>query len=75
MLRRRWEGRTYLLLALVMWSLTTHPFRDGAPFLLLIETSPTFGAHYAFSVYYIETVCLSYPRPASSSAATIYLLG
>ena len=24
-------------------SLTTHPFRDGAPFLLLIETPPTFG--------------------------------
>ena len=29
-------GRTHLLLALVIWSLTTHPFPDGAPFLLLI---------------------------------------
>ena len=27
------------------------------------------------SIYYIETVCLSYPRPVSPSAATIYLLG
>ena len=34
-------GRTRLLLALVIWPLTTHPFRDGVPFLLLIETPPT----------------------------------
>ena len=29
-------GRTHLLLALVLSPLTTYPFRDGAPFLLLI---------------------------------------
>ena len=31
------HGRTY-----VIWPVTTHPFRNGAPFLLLIETPPTF---------------------------------
>ena len=35
--------RTNLLLALVIWPLTTHPFRDGAPFLLLLETPPACG--------------------------------
>ena len=28
-----------LLAFLVMWALPTHPFRDGAPLLLLIDTS------------------------------------
>ena len=32
-------GVTYLLLAFFIWPLTTHPFRDGAPFLLLMYTS------------------------------------
>ena len=32
-----------MLLALVISPLTTHPFQDGAPFLLLTETPPTFG--------------------------------
>ena len=36
-------GRTHLLLALVILPLTTHLFRAGAPFLLLLETPPTFG--------------------------------
>ena len=36
-------GRTHLLLALVIGPLTTHPLRDGAPPLLLIETPPTLG--------------------------------
>ena len=37
-------GRAYsLLLGLVLRPLTTHPFQDGAPFLLLIETPPTCG--------------------------------
>ena len=31
-------GRTHLLLALVVWPLTTRPLRDGASFLLLIQT-------------------------------------
>ena len=26
-------GSTHLLLALVTWPLTTHPFRDGTPFI------------------------------------------
>ena len=37
------ERRTHFLLALVIGPLTTHPFRDGAPLLLLIETPRTFG--------------------------------
>ena len=36
-------GCTHLLLALVIWPLTTHPFRGRAPFSLLIETPPAFG--------------------------------
>ena len=36
-------------LALAMISLTTHPFRDGVPFLLLIETPATFGCALRFS--------------------------
>ena len=46
MKRREGGGRrrTNLLLAfLVIWPLTTHPFRDGAAVLLLMETPPTFG--------------------------------
>ena len=41
-------GGTHLLLALVIRPLTTHPFRDGAPFLLLIGTPPTFGRSLRF---------------------------
>ena len=36
-------SRTHLLLVFVIRPFTTHPFRDGAPFLLLVETPPTFG--------------------------------
>ena len=43
-----WGGRSYLLLALVCSPLTTHPFRDGAPFLLRIETPPTFARSLRF---------------------------
>ena len=35
------RGGTLLLLALVIRPLTTHPFQDGAPFLLLTETPST----------------------------------
>ena len=31
-----------MLLALIISPLTTHPFRNGAPFLILIETPPTY---------------------------------
>ena len=42
-------GRTHLLLAVVYWPFTTHSFRDGAPFLLLLlETPPTFWAPTTF---------------------------
>ena len=34
-------GGTHSLLAIVIWPLTMHLFRDEAPFLLLIETPPT----------------------------------
>ena len=44
---------------------TTNALRDGAPFLLLIETPPTFGRsvrflhilHETFSIYYIPFLC------------------
>ena len=32
------RGGALLLLALVMWPLATHPFRDGAPFVLQVES-------------------------------------
>ena len=41
---------SFLLLALVVRPLATHhPFRDGAPSPLLIETPPTFGRSLRFS--------------------------
>ena len=52
-------GRTYLLLALVIWPLTKRPFRDGAPFLPLIETPPTFGRSLRrFHVLHTLVLCL-----------------
>ena len=36
-------GGAHLLLTLAVSPLTTHPVRDGAPFLLLKEIIPTFG--------------------------------
>ena len=41
-------GRTHSLLALVVWPLTTRPLRDGASFLLIIETPPTFRRSLRF---------------------------
>ena len=41
------------------------PNRDASNIWALITSS----------IHYIETVCLSYPRPVSPSAATMYLLG
>ena len=52
--------------SLSRWSTVPNPNR---------ETSNIMGAHYASSTHYTEAVCLSYPRPVSPSAATIYLLG
>lgn len=44
------DGRTstHLLLALVLWQLKTHPGRDGAQFLSLVETAPAFGGSVHF---------------------------
>ena len=67
--------RSRLLPALVIWPLTAHLFRDGASFLLLIETPPTFGRSLRFSICYMETLCLSYLLSVSPSVATIYLVG
>ena len=60
---------------LVIWPLTTHPVRDGAPFLLLMGTPPTFGCsfHFFHADYYIKTWCLSYPLPVWLSVAIIHL--
>ena len=67
-------GASHLLLALVIWPLTTHPFRDGAAFLLLIETQKL-GPHYVVFIYDMKPVCIPYPLPVSPSVATIYLVG
>ena len=50
--------RTHSLLALLIRPLITHPFRDGAPFLLLIETPPTFGSSFRFFLHITHTNCL-----------------
>ena len=42
------RGHTHFLLALVICPFTTHPFRDGTPFLLLVETHPAFGRSLRF---------------------------
>ena len=50
-------GGTHLLLAFASWPLTTHPSRDVAPFLLLIETPLNIWALIAFfSKHYIKTL-------------------
>ena len=51
-------SRTHLLLTVVIWPLPTHPFRDGAPLLLLPETPPTVGLSIRFSLYYVRRYCL-----------------
>ena len=54
------SGGTHLLLVIVICPLTTQPFRDGAPFLLLIETPPTFGCSRGGGI-------LSCRRPTATS--------
>ena len=56
-------GRTHLFLALVIWTLTTHLFRDGAPFLLLIETPPTIGRSLRCFQILHSFFLLIYPLP------------
>ena len=42
--------------------LTTHPFRDGTPFLLLIELPPTLGRSLrCYHIYYVHIVLLILP--------------
>ena len=54
LLHRMKGGGTHLLLALVLGPLTTHPFRDGAPFLPLTETPPIFERSWSFcEMYYL----------------------
>ena len=67
-----WGGGTLSLLALVIVPLTTHPFRDGAPFLLLVETPPTYGRSLRFPPMLRELFLLTFsPSPL---VATIYLI-
>lgn len=42
------DGRAHLLVAFVIWSLSTHPVRDGATLLRLFESPPTWGAVFTF---------------------------
>ena len=63
-----------LLLSFVARPLITHPFRDGAPFLLLTETLLTFRCLSRFVYAALKTVDISYSRPVSPSVATTHLL-
>ena len=71
-------GEGYSFVAYLDHSAINHAFlsrRSTVPTPSRHFSDIYFGGHYASSIYYIETVCLSYPRPVSPSAATIYLLG
>ena len=64
-----------MLLALVIWSLTTHPFRDGARFLLVIETPPTCGRSARFSnMLHYKFLAWLGPSPVWPWVAAVYLL-
>ena len=72
----RGGGCPHLWLASIIRPLTTHPFRDGAPFLILIETPPAFGRslhcfHVSHSFFFANFI----PLLVSPPVATIYLLG
>ena len=64
-----------MLYALVICPTTTHPFRDGEPFLILIETPPTPGCSLRFFHTLQRNFLLILSLPVSPSVATIYLLG
>ena len=68
------DERTHLLLALVVSSLTTHPFRDGAPLLLLIETPPIFGRSLRF-LHILHRKRLLILSPSYFAACGHHLLG
>ena len=58
---REANGGLYLLLALVIRTLTTHPFPDGAPFLLLIRDTSNKSAPSTFlPLYYVKKSHVSY---------------
>ena len=64
------------LLAFDIRTLTTHPFREGTPFLLLVGTIPTFWlsvrSFQCIAIYiFAELVFV----PLWPSVATAYLLG
>ena len=68
---RRGE-RIHLFLAFVIWPLTTQTFRDGAPFLLLVETPPTVGLSLRAS--HRKHLLVFHPLSASLPVAATYLL-
>ena len=74
-------GGTRLLTSLVMSPLTSHPFRDGAPFSFQTKKPPTFGRssrHY-YVLYITDCLSCLLPVPAvcghhiSHSIATVSL--
>ena len=74
------EGATHLFLALVIWPLTTRPYRDGAPSLPSLETLPTLWALGRFlpcisvynniSLHFVLSVC----GHLSARIATVFSL-
>lgn len=71
--------RTYSLLASIVPPLTTHSPRDEAPFLLPMETPPTFGRSSRFFHAYDKTISILVRRPWPpwrwAGGGKIWLLG
>ena len=66
----------WCLLAFVVRPLVMHPFRDGAPLVLLTETPST--SRRSLSVFRVLRLAFCFnpiPFPVSPYVATIYLLG
>lgn len=42
---------SFVACLIVVWPMTTHPFGDGAPSLLLVKTPATFGLPMVSSMY------------------------
>ena len=65
------------MLALVIPTLTMHPFRGGAPFPLPNRSTPdSWGAHDVVSIRHnMKLFAKSYPLPVSAPVSTIYPLG
>lgn len=65
-----YKGPTCLLLVFIERSLTMHPFRDGTPSLLLLETTATFGRYFIPYIDCTKSFRISCPVPDSPTVST-----